>query len=85
MKVCHATLIFSPVVISTLEYLQEHPQSREKASEFRHCGSTVTFMKTVGMRYDLHDICTRKSRQTPFVKADDDLLMWIEVDFISFL
>ncbi|KAG0430367.1 hypothetical protein HPB47_022746 [Ixodes persulcatus] len=35
MKVCRKTLIFSPVVISTLEYLQKNPQSHERAPEFR--------------------------------------------------
>ncbi|XP_077523260.1 uncharacterized protein LOC144134172 [Amblyomma americanum] len=85
MKVCRATLIFSPDVINTLEYLQEHPHSHEKASEFSDCGSTIAFMKAISMWYDLHDISTWKSRQTPFVEADDDRLTWLEVDFISFL
>ncbi|KAG0423903.1 hypothetical protein HPB47_000341 [Ixodes persulcatus] len=85
MKVCHVTLIFSPVVISTLEYLQKNPQSHERAPEFQDCSSTITFMKTVGMWYDLHDISGWKSRQIPFVRTEDDRLSWLEVDFISYL
>ncbi|KAL1474276.1 hypothetical protein MTO96_021122 [Rhipicephalus appendiculatus] len=85
MKVSRATLVFSPAVISSLEFLQKNPKAHERASEFRDCGSTITFMKTVGKWYDLHDISGWKSRQRPFVTSEDDRLAWLEVDFIGYL
>ncbi|KAH7946985.1 hypothetical protein HPB52_006668 [Rhipicephalus sanguineus] len=85
MKVSRATLVFSPAVISSLEFVQKNPKAHERASELRDCGSTITFMKIVGMWYDLHDISGWKSRQRPFVTSEDDRLAWLEVDFIGYL
>ncbi|KAL1442944.1 hypothetical protein MTO96_030548 [Rhipicephalus appendiculatus] len=85
MKVSRATLLFSPAVISSLEFLQKNPKAHERASEFRDCGSTITFMKTVGKWYDLHDISGWKSGQRPFVTSEDDRLAWLEVDFIGYI
>uniref|UniRef100_L7LY83 Putative tick transposon n=1 Tax=Rhipicephalus pulchellus TaxID=72859 RepID=L7LY83_RHIPC len=85
MKVSRATLAFSPAVISSLEFLQKNSKAHERASEFRDCGSAITFMKTVGKWYNLHDISCWKSRQRPFVTSEDDRLAWLEVDFIGYL
>ncbi|KAL3187027.1 hypothetical protein MRX96_026120 [Rhipicephalus microplus] len=49
MKVSRATVVFSPAVISSLEFLQKNPKAHERASEFRDYGLTITFMKIVGM------------------------------------
>ncbi|KAL3193012.1 hypothetical protein MRX96_058518 [Rhipicephalus microplus] len=85
MKVSRATIVFSPAVISSLEFLQKNLKAHESTSEFRGCGSATTFMKIVGMWYDLHDISGWKSRQMPFVTSEDDRLTWLEVDFIGYL
>ncbi|KAH7979810.1 hypothetical protein HPB49_011189 [Dermacentor silvarum] len=85
MKVCRATLLFSPTIIAILEYLQKNPRSHEKAAQFQDCRLTITFIKYVGWWYDLHDISGRKSRERPFNKTEDDRLAWLEVDFISYL
>ncbi|KAH6948561.1 hypothetical protein HPB50_025148 [Hyalomma asiaticum] len=85
MKVSRSTLVFSPAVISSLEFLQKNPKAHERASEFRDCGSTITSMTTIGKCYNLHDISGWKSRQRPFVPSEDDRLAWLEVDFIGYL
>lgn len=85
MKVSRATAIFSPVVITTLEYLQSNPQSHKSAKKFGDCGSTITFMKYVARWYDLHDIAGWKSREAPFVSSDDERLAWLEVDFVAYI
>ncbi|KAL3197724.1 hypothetical protein MRX96_053880 [Rhipicephalus microplus] len=85
IKVCRATVVFSPAVISSLKFLQKIPKAHERASEFGDWGSTITFMKIVGMWCDLHDISGWKSRQMPFVLSEDDRLTWLEVDFIGYL
>ncbi|KAL3196105.1 hypothetical protein MRX96_045330 [Rhipicephalus microplus] len=85
IKVSRATVVFSPAVISSLKFFQKIPKAHERASEFRDFGSTITFMKIVGMWCDLHDISGWKSRQMPFVPSEDDGLTWLEVDFIGYL
>ncbi|KAH7981062.1 hypothetical protein HPB49_021259 [Dermacentor silvarum] len=85
MKVCRATLLFSPTIIAILEYLQKNPRSHEKAAQFQDCRLTITFIKYVRWWYDLHDISGRKSRERPFNKTEGDRLAWLEVDFISYL
>ncbi|KAL3188196.1 hypothetical protein MRX96_023943 [Rhipicephalus microplus] len=88
MKVSRATQVFSPVVIATLEFLQENPQCHLDATEFQDCLPTITFMKMVSKWYDLHNIGAvkpRGQREEPFYLIDDDRLSWLEVDFITYI
>ncbi|KAL3243013.1 hypothetical protein MRX96_020690 [Rhipicephalus microplus] len=88
MKVSRATQVFSPVVIATLEFLQENPQCHPDATEFQDCLPTITFMKMVSKWYDLHNIGAvkpRGQREEPFYLIDDDRLSWLEVDFITYI
>ncbi|KAL3244202.1 hypothetical protein MRX96_047240 [Rhipicephalus microplus] len=87
MKVSRATQVFSPVVIATLEFLQENPQCHPDATEFQDRLPTITFMKMVSKWYDLHNIGAvkpRGQREEPFYLIDDDRLSWLEVDFITY-
>ncbi|KAL3245355.1 hypothetical protein MRX96_046990 [Rhipicephalus microplus] len=88
MKLSRATQVFSPVVIATLEFLQENPQCHLDATEFQDCLPTITFMKMVSKWYDLHNIGAvkpRGQREEPFYLIDDDRLSWLEVDFITYI
>ncbi|XP_037282313.2 uncharacterized protein LOC119170786 [Rhipicephalus microplus] len=88
MKVSRATQVFSPVVIATLEFLQENPQRHPDATEFQDCLPTITFMKMQSKWYDLHNIGAvkpRGQREEPFYLIDDDRLSWLEVDFITYI
>lgn len=88
MKVSRATQVFSPVVIATLEFLQENPQCHSDATEFQDCLPTITFMKMVSKWYDLHNIGTVKPHgqgEEPFYFSDDDRLSWLEVEFITYI
>ncbi|XP_075723044.1 uncharacterized protein LOC142765629 isoform X2 [Rhipicephalus microplus] len=88
MKVSRATQVFSPVVIATLEFLQENPQCHPDATEFQDCLPIITFMKMVSKWYDLHNIGAvkpRGQREEPFCLIDDDRLSWLEVDFITYI
>ncbi|KAL3182567.1 hypothetical protein MRX96_007012 [Rhipicephalus microplus] len=88
MKVSRATQVVSPVVIATLEFLQENPQCHPDATEFQNCLPTITFMKMVSNWYDLHNIGAvkpRGQREEPFYLIDDDRLSWLEVDFITYI
>ncbi|KAH7957691.1 hypothetical protein HPB52_021901 [Rhipicephalus sanguineus] len=88
MKVSRATQVFSPVVIATLEFLQENPQCHSDATEFQDCLPTITFMKMVSKWYDLHNIGSVKPHgqgEEPFYFSDDDRLSWLEVEFITYI
>ncbi|KAL1441345.1 hypothetical protein MTO96_008617 [Rhipicephalus appendiculatus] len=88
MKVSRATQVFSPVVIATLELLQENPQCHPNATEFQACLPIITFMKMVSKLYDLHNIRTVKPQgqgEEPSYFSDDNRLLWLEVDLITFI
>ncbi|KAG0436493.1 hypothetical protein HPB47_017916 [Ixodes persulcatus] len=88
MKVSRATLLFSPVVIGTLEYLKENPSCHERAPIFEGCGATVRFMRAIGKWYALHNIggwTDRHDQEQPFITTDDERLSWLEVDFVEYM
>lgn len=88
MKVCRATQIFSPPVIATLQFLQDHPRSHPDAHEFENCSATINFMKMVAKWYALHDIGHVQSsglHEEPFSVTDDERLSWLELDFVCYM
>ncbi|KAG0422737.1 hypothetical protein HPB47_001461 [Ixodes persulcatus] len=88
MKVCRATQIFSPPVISTLQFLQENPQCHPDACEFQESATPIEFMKMVAKWYAFHDIGTVKpygQQEKPFSLPDDERLAWLELDFCGYI
>ncbi|KAH9385016.1 hypothetical protein HPB48_027050 [Haemaphysalis longicornis] len=88
MKVSRPTQVFFPVVIATLEFLQENPQCHPDATEFQDCLPAITFMKIVSKWYDLHNhgaVKPRGESEEPFYLIHDDRLSWLEVDFITYI